>query len=156
MSIVLVHQNGRCDVTWKPSIHGNMWFCFSLLVYFSRLNIVLCKFLLTAKKLLCHHLNVWPPLFPSFFTNINQWNTKFYSTFFFIMPMHHLQNNRAHTLSAACTFTKITKIKKLIYYTYRYVLLFFNMSTTIAVSNFGPGIFAYKLTYFVFLVPLLL
>ena len=96
------------------------------------------------------------PLFPSFFTNINQWNTKFYSTFFFIMPMYHLQNNRAHTLSAACTFTKITKIEKLIYYTYRYVLLFFNMSRTIAVFNFGPGIFTYKLTYFVFLVPLLL
>ena len=66
--------------------------------------------------------------------------------------MHHLQHNRAHTLSAACTFTKITKIKKLIYYTYRYVLFFFNMSRTIAVSNLGPGMVTYKLSYFVFLL----
>ena len=63
--------------------------------------------------------------------------------------MHHLQHNRAHTLSAACTFTKITKIKKLIYFTYRYVLLLFQMSRPIAVSNLGPGIFTYKQTYFV-------
>ena len=70
--------------------------------------------------------------------------------------MHHLQHNRAHTLSAVCTFTKVTKIKKLIYYTYRYVLLFFKMSRTIAVSSLGPGIFTYRLTYLVFLVPLLL
>ena len=66
------------------------------------------------------------------------------------MPMHHLRHNRAHTLSAACTFIEITKIKKLIYYTYRYVLLSFKMSRNIDVSNLGPGIFTYKLTYFVF------
>ena len=65
------------------------------------------------------------------------------------MPMHHLQHNRAHTSSAACTSTKITKIKKLIHYTYLYVLLFFQMSRPIAVSNLGPGIFTYKQTYFV-------
>ena len=68
------------------------------------------------------------------------------------MPMHHLQYNRAHTLSAACTFTKITKIKKLIYYTYRYVLLFFTTSRPIAVSNLGHGMVTYKLSYFVFLL----
>ena len=64
--------------------------------------------------------------------------------------MDHLQHNRAHTLRAACTFTKITKIKKLIYYTNSYVLLFFQMSRPIDVSNLGPGTFTYKQTYFVF------